>query len=133
MIFIMYYYIIITYLKILFLLLYKYERKERRGSMIIILQHPACLCPCLGADGSHNTKTRFCIGSLQSKKIDSHAYDLSFGWKGVARGAIYTRHFSATGTNSLLRCAIAGLVPTKGLCLLVLWKTFPSTMSSGDL
>ena len=60
-----------------------------------------------GRDGSHNAKTRFCIGSLQQPKrsILMHIICRLAG-RGVARDAIHTRYFSATGTNSLLRCAI---------------------------
>ena len=55
--------------------------------------------------------------------------------RGVARGAIYTRHFSATGTNSFLRCAILGAPGSgKGTLSSRLVEDFSfNHVSSGDL
>ena len=84
MIFIMYYFnIIITYIKDIIIII-QYERKEeRRGSMIIILQHPGVPMswPRGGWIAQHQDKILHWF-LASAKKIDSHAYDLSFGWKG---------------------------------------------------
>ena len=89
-----------------------------------------------GRDGSHNAKTRFCIGSLQQPKrsILMHIICRLAG-RGVARDAIHTRHFSAAGTNSLLRCAILGAPGSgKGTLSSRLVEDFSfNHVSSGDL
>ena len=55
--------------------------------------------------------------------------------RGVARDAIHTRHFSAAGTNSLLRCAILGAPGSgKGTLSSRLVEDFSfNHVSSGDL
>ena len=61
----------------------KERREEKHYNEIIILQHLACLCPCLGAGWIAQRQDKILHWFLAAaKKIDSHAYDLSFGWKG---------------------------------------------------